>query len=94
MCDEIIDVVRPEALATPANSYEEATKSVPTKNASTQSTSTNFFILLIFSLIAIPLLIAVSIYYYLIKYQAKQKYLLLYHESSDKLKEINTNNII
>ena len=31
----------------------------------------NFYILLAFSLITIALLIAVSIYYYLIKYQAK-----------------------
>ena len=86
MCNEIIDGVRPEALATPANSYEEATKGVPTKNASTQSTSTKFFILVIFSLIDIALLIAVSIYCYLMKYQAKQKYLLPYHESNNKLK--------
>ena len=36
----------------------------------------NFFILLAFSLITIALLIAVSIYCYLIKYQAKQNHLL------------------
>ena len=40
----------------------------------------NFYILLVFLLITIPLLIAVSIYYYLIKYWAKQKHLLPFHD--------------
>ena len=40
----------------------------------------NFYILLVFLLITIPLLIAVSIYCYLIKYWAKQKHLLPFHD--------------
>ena len=36
----------------------------------------NFYILLAFLLIAIALLIAVSVQYYLMKYQGKQKHLL------------------
>ena len=40
-----------------------------------------FFILLAFLLITIALLIAVSTYCYLIKYRAKQKYLLPFHNT-------------
>ena len=39
----------------------------------------NLYVLLVFLLITIVLFIAVSIYYYLIKYQAKQKHLLPFH---------------
>ena len=46
----------------------------------------NFYILLAFLLITITLLIAVSIYYYLIKYQVKQKHLLPFHNK--KLKQV------
>ena len=42
----------------------------------------SFYILLAFLLIAIELLIAVSIYYYLIKYQAK--HLLPFHDANNK----------
>ena len=48
----------------------------------------NFYILLTFLLITIALSIAVSIYCYLIKYGAKQKHLLLFHVTSNELKEI------
>ena len=48
----------------------------------------NFYILLAFLLITIALLIAVSIYCYLIKYQAKQKHLLPFHVKNNKLGEI------
>ena len=47
----------------------------------------NFYILLVFLLITIALLIAVSIYCYLIKYGAKQKHLLLFHFTNNELKE-------
>ena len=40
----------------------------------------NLYILIAFLLITITLLIAVSIYCYLIKYQAKQKHLLRFHD--------------
>ena len=62
ICDEII------------KSYDEK-KTIPRnfneKNITCKTQ--NFYILLAFLLITITLLIAVSIYRYLIKYQAKQK---------------------
>ena len=63
MCDEII----------------EETKIVSTKTVSANGiklicTTKIFYILLAFLLIAIALLIAVSIYCYLVKYQAKHKH--------------------
>ena len=93
-CDEIIDVVPSATLATRVKSYYKITKTVSTKNASTKITSTNFYILLIFLLITLVLLIAASFYCYLIKYQWKQKYLLLNQISSNELKEINIDNTI
>ena len=48
----------------------------------------NFYILLAFLLITIALLIAVSIYCYLIKYRAKQRHLLPFNFTNNKLKEI------
>ena len=48
----------------------------------------NLYILLPSLLITIALLIAVSIYCYLIKYQAKQKHLLPFHFTNNKLKEM------
>ena len=50
----------------------------------------NFYILLYFLSINIALLIAVSIYCYLIKYQAKQKHLLTFHVTN---REVCVNNI-
>ena len=47
----------------------------------------NFYILFAFLLITIALLIAVVIYCYLIKYQAKQKHLLSFHFTDNQLKE-------
>ena len=51
----------------------------------------NFYILLDFLLITIALLIAVSIYCYLMKYQAKQRHLLPFHDT--KLKQVYIDNI-
>ena len=48
----------------------------------------NFYILLAFLLINITLLIAVSIYCYLIKYWAKRKHLWSFHVTNDELKEV------
>ena len=48
----------------------------------------NFYISLVFSLNTIALLIPVSVYCYLMKYQAKQKYLLPFHNTSYKLKQV------
>ena len=44
-----------------------------TKNILTKSTSTYFYFLFAFQLITIALVITVSIYWYLVKYRAKQK---------------------
>ena len=70
MCHEIIDV----------------TKTALTKTVPTKCTSKNFYIFLTFLLITIALLIAVTIYCYLIKYGAKQKHLLTCPDISNKLK--------
>ena len=72
ICDEIIEE------AVPINLNENKA------NCKTQ----NFCILLAFLLVTVILLIAVSIYYYLIKYQAKQKHLLPFNFKNSKLKEI------
>ena len=48
----------------------------------------NFCILLAFSLATIALLIAVSIYCYLIKYQPKQNHLLPFYDTNKELKQI------
>ena len=58
----------------------EGTKTVITNfHEKMGSVKYNFYILLVFLSIAITLLIAVSIYCYLVKYLTKQKYLLPYH---------------
>ena len=48
----------------------------------------NIYILLVFLLIIMSLLIAVSIYCYLIKYQSLQKQLLPFHVTNNKFKKI------
>ena len=48
----------------------------------------NFYILFAFLLITLALLIAVSIYCYLIKYQAKQKHLLPFHDTNNELRKV------
>ena len=53
-----------------------------------------FCVLLVFLSIAIALLIAVSTYCYPIKYKAKQKHLLPYYVTHEKLKEIFFNKCI
>ena len=67
-CDEIIDAE--------AKSNDEETKTVPTYFNETNITCKiqNFYILLVFLLIAIVLMIAVSIYCYVIKYRANQNH--------------------
>ena len=61
----------------------DTTKTVPTK-----STSTSSYILLAFFLITIVLLVAVKAYAYLIKYKVKQKHLLPYYVTTDRLQEV------
>ena len=55
----------------------EETKSIPTNQKMVCKTQ-KLYILFAFLLITIALLIAVSIYCYLIKYKSKQKHLLPY----------------
>ena len=75
ICDEVIE------------SYDEEIKTITTnfdeKNIICRAQ--NLYILVFVSLIITTLLIAVSIYCYLIKYQAKQKDLLPFHNT--KLKQ-------
>ena len=74
MCDEVIE------------SYNEETKTIPIdfKEMKAICQIQNIYILLAFLLINNALLIAVSIYCYLIKYQAKQKHLLSFHDMNNK----------
>ena len=78
MCDEVTE------------SYDKETKTIPTNFIEKKAIckTQNFYILRAFLLITIALLIAVSIYCYLIKYQSKQKHLLPFHFTNNKLKEI------
>ena len=56
----------------------------------------NFYLLLAFPLISILLLVIFSVhyYYYHIKHQSKQKQILPYYHSNNKLKGINITNIM
>ena len=56
------------------------------KNSACKTQS--FYILLVFLLITIVLLTALSIYCYFIKYRAKQKHSLPYHNTNNELKEV------
>ena len=67
VCDEVID------------SYDKESISINFNEKYLTCKTQNLYILLTFLLITIALLIAVSIYYYLIKNQAKQKHLLPFH---------------
>ena len=73
----------------------EETKTIPTNFHEKNITCKiqNFYILLTFLLITIALLIALSIYCYLIKFRANQKHLLLFHDTNNELKKLCINNI-
>ena len=58
-----------------------------TKNILTKNTSPYFYFLFAFQLVTIALVITVSIYWYLVKYRAKQKSLLPCYYTRSKLKE-------
>ena len=77
ICDEVIE------------QYDEKTKTIPINFNEKKAIckTQNFYILLAFLLIIIELLIAVSIYCYLIKYRAKQKHLLLFHNTINELNQ-------
>ena len=72
MCNEIIE----ETVLTNLNEEKATCK------------TQNFYVLLAFLLITIALLIAVSVYSYLIKYLAKQKHLLPLNFTNNKLKTL------
>ena len=67
ICDEVMESYGGKTKAIPTNSKNEEKTTLKTKN---------FYYLLAFLLIIISLLIAVSIYCYLIKHRAKQRDLL------------------
>ena len=69
-------------------SYDDETKQISTNFNEEKTTCKlqNFYILVAFIIISIALMIAFSIYCYLIKYQAKQKHLLPFQFTNNKLK--------
>ena len=77
-CDEIIE------------SNNEETKFIPTNFNEKKATckTQNFYILLAFLLITMALLIAVSIYCYLIKYRAKQKHFLQFYNTNNEFRKV------
>ena len=81
-CDEIIDVG--------CKSYDEETKFLSTNfnNKLVIYKAKNLYILHAFLSITCALLIAVNIYCYPIEYKAKQKGLLTYYVTIDKLKRV------
>ena len=81
MCDEIVDA----EIKTVTQNFNEKNAICKTKN---------FFILLAFLLIMIALLIAVSIYCYLINYKAKQKHILPFYITNYKLKKFCIDEIL
>ena len=64
-------------------SHDKETKTIPTNFNERKE----IYILLVFLLITIALLITVSIYFYLIKYRAKQKHLFPFHDKNDELNQ-------
>ena len=83
-CDEVIESYHEDA---EAKLYDE-TKTISTNFNEIKATckTQNFYILLAFLSITIALLIAVSISCYLIKYRTKQKHLLPFYFTNNKLK--------
>ena len=73
ICDEVIELYEEEP------NFNEKKAICKTQNS---------YILNALLLITIALLIAVSIYCYLIKYRGKQKHLLTFHFTNKKLKEV------
>ena len=77
-CDEVIE------------SYNKETKTISKKFNEKKATFKTqiFYILIVFLLITIALLIAVSVYCYLIKHRARQKHLLSFHDTNYLLKQV------
>ena len=70
------------------NIKESCNKETNFNEKKATSNMQNFYILLTFLLNTVALLIPVSIYCYLIKYQAKQKHLLPFHHTNNELREV------
>ena len=70
--------------------YDEETKAIPTNFNEKKATckTQDFYILLVILLFSIALLMAYSIYCYLIKHWAKQKHLLLSHSTKNVSREV------
>ena len=83
MCDKIKDSFDEERDAK-AESYDETNFN----EKKTTCKMRNFYILVELLLLTIALMIAVSIYCYLIKYRAKQKHLSLCHNTNNQLKQV------
>ena len=62
--------------------YDKETKTIPTNEKKATCKTQNYNFLLAFVLITKALLIDVSVYFSVIKYQAKQKHLLPFHLAS------------
>ena len=96
ICNKVIDVDAKLSLKDSKVSLkddDDKTKTIPTNFNEKKVTCKrqNFHILLAFLLITIALLIAGSVYCYVIKYRVKQKLLLPLHDT--KLKQAYINNI-
>ena len=71
--------------------YDEVIDKIVPTNFNEKKTTCKrqtFYILLVFLLITITLLIAISFYCYMIKYRAKQKYLLPFHDRNNELEQV------
>ena len=79
-----------DSVITCDENIEEETKTVTTNFNETNSIckTNNFYLLFGILLITIALLIAVSIYCYLVKYKTKQKHLLLFYVNNNELKDV------
>ena len=88
ICNEVTDAEAKSNDKAKSNDQKTNTVSANFKEKKANHETQNFYMLLAFSLITMTLLIAVSIWCYLIKFWAKQKYLLSFQFTIKKLKEI------
>ena len=86
ICDEIIEVVAKLNNKAKWSNKVKLNDETNFNEKKAACKTQNFYILLAFLLITIALLIAVGIYCYLIKYQAKQ--LLPFHYTNNELREV------
>ena len=82
-CDEVIESYDEDAEAKSFDKTKTITTNFDEKKVTCKSQ--NFYILLALLLTNIVLLIVVSIYFYLIKYRTKQKYILSFRDTNSEL---------